>query len=263
MTNGNQPLLSFYEQGMAILTRETELLYQRMSFFLAGMSFLVAAMATMLALHRSLAIPIYAVISLGLALSALFTLASCLSALGINERKSYVCCLERELHPQAPLHGPITDIERLDKGRKGCIDRFFHYCMCDHPASISLIVPEIFVGFWATMLVYTAKFHPWFGNWVWILVIGILVFGFLFIGIHQVWRPWKRKDAKMKARIEAKRLLAPVKITVGLATLFFGLSGKFNHWAGVWIDICGIILIVVGIVLLLLYLNSLKSPDKK
>lgn len=68
----------------------------------------------------------------------------------------------------------------------------------------------------------------------------------------------------MKRTTEAARLLAPVGITAGLATFFFGISGKNNNWDGYWTNIiCGVILIVIGFILLFLYLNSIKSNDKK
>ena len=68
----------------------------------------------------------------------------------------------------------------------------------------------------------------------------------------------------MKRNIEAARLLSPVGITAGLATFFFGISGRNNNWVGYWTNIiCGVILVAIGFVLLFLYLNSIKSDDKK
>lgn len=67
----------------------------------------------------------------------------------------------------------------------------------------------------------------------------------------------------MKVSMEAARILAPVGITAGLATFFFGISGSNNHWNGYWTNIIsGIILIVTGFMLLFTYLNSVKSNDK-
>jgi len=67
-----------------------------------------------------------------------------------------------------------------------------------------------------------------------------------------------------KVTIEAARLCAPVGITAGLATFFFGIISWRNHWSGAGTNIiAGIVLIVIGLVLLFIYLNSVKSQDKK
>jgi hypothetical protein len=161
-----------------------------MSFFLAGMSFLVAALATMLALERRLVVPIYAVIFLGFALSFLFTVASCLSGQLINERQFYVRRIERELGPHGPLNGPNIDIES-GSHPKGRIGGFLDCCMHGHPASISLIVPEIFVSFWAAMIVYSAI--PGSFRWLLTLVTGIVILVVLFGLIHEIWHPWYNK----------------------------------------------------------------------
>jgi len=114
MKDNDGTLSKFYEQGMEILNREIELLYQRMNFFLTGISFLVAALATMLALKRSLVIPIYAVTSLGLILSFLFTLANSLGGQTINERQAYVCSVEKQLNSHTVFGGPNNDIASLE-----------------------------------------------------------------------------------------------------------------------------------------------------
>lgn len=60
-----------------------------------------------------------------------------------------------------------------------------------------------------------------------------------------------------KKNREAARLIGPVGITAGLATFFFGMAGKFNHWNDFWTNIiAGIIMIVIGFALVVLYLNS-------
>ncbi len=67
-----------------------------------------------------------------------------------------------------------------------------------------------------------------------------------------------------KIGMECARLFGPVGITAGLATFFFGISGKNNNWVGYNTNIySGIILIAIGFVLVGLYLLFLKSEDKK
>ena len=179
VTNEHQPLFIFYEQGMTILDREIDLLYQRMNFFLTGISFLVAALATMLALKRSLIIPIYTVTSLGLIISFLFTVANSLSG--------------RELNLDNLFGGPNNDMRSIEllRNAKG-LDRLFDIGMHRHPASITLLVPELFIGFWSVMLVYLATTSY---RWVWMLCIGIVVLLLLFIVIHQKWHPWNAKKS--------------------------------------------------------------------
>ena len=196
MKDNDGTLCKFYEQGMEILNREIELLYQRMNFFLTGISFLVAAFATMLALKRSLVIPIYAVTSLGLILSFLFTLANSLSGRAINERQAYICSVEKELNSHTVFGGPNNDIASLESSRKSnCINRIFSCLFHGHPAVITLIVPELFIGFWSVMLVYLSL-HQWYS----MLIIGIAVFIVLFCIIHQHWRPWDKNRARPKSQ---------------------------------------------------------------
>ena len=196
MKDNDGTLSKFYEQGMEILNREIELLYQRMNFFLTGISFLVAALATMLALKRSLVIPIYAVTSLGLILSFLFTLANSLGGQTINERQAYVCSVEKQLNSHTVFGGPNNDIASLESSRKSKrINRIFNCLMHGHPAVITLIVPELFIGFWSAMLVYLSLHR-----WCLILIFGIAVLIVLFGIIHQCWRPWDKNRARPQSQ---------------------------------------------------------------
>lgn len=68
----------------------------------------------------------------------------------------------------------------------------------------------------------------------------------------------------MKRTTEAARILAPVGITAGLATFFFGISGYNNHWANYWTNIlCGVGLMVIGFILLFVYLSTIQAPPTK
>jgi hypothetical protein len=62
-----------------------------------------------------------------------------------------------------------------------------------------------------------------------------------------------------KVTVEALRLCAPVGITAGLATLFFGISSEINKSVNVW---AGAILVALGLIFLFIYLNYVKSNDK-
>lgn len=103
----------------------------------------------------------------------------------------------------------------------------------------------------------------------WAIIIGLFLFLIASLAKQFDDAGWFKKGGNVDMKVtkvstEAARLLAPVGITAGLATFFFGMAGRFNNWNGAWTNIiAGTVLIVIGFALLLIYLSSLKSQDKK
>ena len=154
MANEDELLRTAYEQAVASFTRETNLLFERMNFFLAAMAFLVVAFATLLTDKTwSHSLVTYAVVVLGLILASLFSVTNLMSEAVVLRHRDHVYVAENELFTRkwGPYYraSPAADPKKRSGFWSG------------HPAIHTVIVPFIFYAFWVATLLYMAWHRGW------------------------------------------------------------------------------------------------------
>jgi hypothetical protein len=141
-----------YEKALEIRYHQVHLLYQMLTFFLAGMSFIVVAFATVVAsasaseLHAASR----AIMVLGIALSALFTMTALFQAHTIRKFDDYLLSTESKLGladtPFETIMGSATDYPSgLGRVVKWIAEHF-------RPA-MAWVIPILFIAFWVFMCV--------------------------------------------------------------------------------------------------------------
>jgi len=140
-----------YEKALEIRYRQVELGYQVVNFFLAGMSFLVLAFATILA--SGSAIELHAasrgIAFLGIALSAIFAIVGFLATQTIRRYDDYLLKTESGAElANGPFETILSDASHVPfsrepkKGAAGHIRKL----------AMSWCIPTVFICFWVSML---------------------------------------------------------------------------------------------------------------
>jgi len=153
MANGDSSLKKLeYDKALEIRYREVDLLFQRFNFFMAGMSFIVAAFAAIVATDQTgdLASASRAIAVLGVVLSSVFTAMNFFAGHTIREYDDHVLKTERELTLANP---PFETIMNNASDYPWMLGKIFRWLAQYFRASHTWVIPLLFIGFWAFMCV--------------------------------------------------------------------------------------------------------------
>jgi hypothetical protein len=148
-----EALLVTYKQSLEIRYKEADLLFQRFNFFIAGMSFLVAAFAAIIAATDAdkLQTPSFAIAGLGVVLSFFFFFTNLLASQTIRKFDAHLLKAEGELRLVDPPFKKIltnaADYPCIIGTTIRCFDKNLR-------AYHTWLIPPLFMCFWISMLVF-------------------------------------------------------------------------------------------------------------
>jgi len=166
----------FYETGVKLQSRDLELLFQRLNFFLVGTAFLITAFAAVVSsysflklLDCKLVFLAHAISVVGFYLAVLFTSVNYLNTRAIRVRREYIEGLEKGDSPKPPVlthddkvkqlpHRPGKILIELYKGLRDMFFNPFKFSK-DYPAPHTWLIPLGFFIFWGIVWGYIVLWY--------------------------------------------------------------------------------------------------------